>query len=47
MNVMRFGWALVHFLWQGALIAVVYTAVRRFGVPSMFDSSGVKVPLTT
>lgn len=30
MNVMRFGWALVHFLWQGALIAAVYTAVRRF-----------------
>ena len=30
MNVMRFGWTLVHFLWQGALIAAVYAAVRRF-----------------
>jgi len=30
MNVMRFGWTLVHFLWQGALIAAVYAALRRF-----------------
>jgi hypothetical protein len=30
MNVMRLGWTLVHFLWQGALIAAVYAAVRRF-----------------
>jgi uncharacterized protein (TIGR03435 family) len=28
MNVMRLGWTLVHFLWQGASIAALYTAVR-------------------
>lgn len=28
MNVTRLGWTLVHFLWQGALIAVLYGAVR-------------------
>ena len=30
MNVMRLGWSLVHFLWQGALIAGIYAAVRCF-----------------
>jgi uncharacterized protein (TIGR03435 family) len=30
MNVMRLGWTLVHFLWQGAFIAVFYAAARRF-----------------
>jgi uncharacterized protein (TIGR03435 family) len=30
MNVIRLGWTLVHFLWQGALIAVVYAAARHF-----------------
>jgi uncharacterized protein (TIGR03435 family) len=30
MNTTRLGWTLVHFLWQGALIAAVYAAVRRF-----------------
>jgi len=30
MNTMRLGWTLVHFLWQGALIAMVYAAVRHF-----------------
>jgi uncharacterized protein (TIGR03435 family) len=30
MNVMRLGWTLVHFLWQGALIAVLYAAARHF-----------------
>ena len=30
MNVVRLGWTLVHFLWQGALIAAVYAAARRF-----------------
>ena len=30
MNTMRLGWTLVHFLWQGMLLAAVYAAVRRF-----------------
>jgi uncharacterized protein (TIGR03435 family) len=30
MNTVRLGWTLVHFLWQGGLIAAVYAAVRRF-----------------
>ena len=28
MNVMRLGWTLIHFLWQGASIAALYAAVR-------------------
>jgi uncharacterized protein (TIGR03435 family) len=27
---MRLGWTLIHFLWQGAAIAAVYAAARRF-----------------
>jgi uncharacterized protein (TIGR03435 family) len=30
MNTMRLGWTLVHFLWQGGLIAIVYAVARRF-----------------
>ena len=30
MNTERLGWTLLHFLWQGALIAAVYAAARRF-----------------
>jgi uncharacterized protein (TIGR03435 family) len=30
----RLGWTLVHFLWQGVLIAAVYAAVRKWIVPS-------------
>lgn len=30
MNVTTLGWTLVHFLWQGTLIAMLYTAVRGF-----------------
>ncbi|HUB80455.1 MAG TPA: M56 family metallopeptidase [Bryobacteraceae bacterium] len=30
MNTMRLGWTLVHFLWQGALIAIAYAIARRF-----------------
>ena len=30
MNVMRLGWTLVHFLWQGALIALIYGFARRY-----------------
>jgi bla regulator protein BlaR1 len=30
MNVTRLGWTLVHFLWQGNLIAMLYAAVRHF-----------------
>jgi uncharacterized protein (TIGR03435 family) len=29
MNVTRLGWTLVHFLWQGTLIAILYAAVRH------------------
>ncbi len=29
----RLGWTLVHFLWQGVLIAVLYAAVRRWMSP--------------
>ena len=28
MNVVRLGWTLVHFLWQGALIGALYAAIR-------------------
>ena len=34
MNVMRLGWTLVHFLWQGSLIGALYAAVRSFVVRS-------------
>jgi uncharacterized protein (TIGR03435 family) len=30
MNVTRLGWTLVHFLWQGALIAILYASARHF-----------------
>jgi len=30
MNTMRLGWTLVHFLWQGGLIAAAYAVARRF-----------------
>jgi uncharacterized protein (TIGR03435 family) len=30
MNIMRLGWTLVHFLWQGALLAILYSAARHF-----------------
>ena len=29
----RLGWALIHFLWQGALIALLYVAARRSRTP--------------
>ncbi len=29
MNTVRLGWTLVHFLWQGMLIAAIYAAIRR------------------
>jgi uncharacterized protein (TIGR03435 family) len=32
--VQRLGWALVHFLWQGSLIAAVYAVVRRMMKPT-------------
>src|SRR5213083_3075442 len=30
----RLGWTLVHFLWQGLLIAVLYAAARHWMLPS-------------
>jgi uncharacterized protein (TIGR03435 family) len=30
MNVTRLGWTLIHFWWQGTLLAIVYAVVRRF-----------------
>jgi len=30
----RLGWTLVHFLWQGVLIAALYAVVRKWGSPS-------------
>jgi beta-lactamase regulating signal transducer with metallopeptidase domain len=29
MNSVRLGWTLIHFLWQGMLIAAIYAAIRR------------------
>ena len=34
-RVQKLGWALLHFLWQGTMIAVVYAALRRLLNPHL------------